>query len=77
MSTTFFMPRRRVWARLTDDRIALAGQAGHGVRLTRELEQIARAAAGEAAPAPAAPARRLRNRFSDDYAGPHSVQKRK
>ena len=77
MSTTFFMPRRRVWARLTDERIALAGQAGHGVRLTRELEQIAREAAGAAAPAPAARARRLRNRFSDDYAGPQRVHKRK
>ena len=68
MSTTFFMPRRRIWARATGERIALAGQAGHGVRLARELEQIAAQAAGGAAPPPARTGR-LRNRFGDDYAG--------
>ena len=68
MSTTFFVPRRRVWARLTGARIALAGQAGHGVRLTRELEHIAADAAAGETSAPAPPNRRLRNRFSDDYA---------
>ena len=31
MTTTFFMPRRRVWARVTADRVQLAGQAGHGI----------------------------------------------
>ena len=41
MSTTFFMPRRRIWARVTSDRIQLAGQAGHGVDLTSELERLA------------------------------------
>ncbi len=40
MITTFFLPRRRVWARLTADRIQLAGQAGHGVDLTSELERL-------------------------------------
>ena len=68
MSTTFFMPRRRIWARATGERIALAGQAGHGVRLARELERIAAQAAGGAAPPPARTGR-LRNRFGDDYAG--------
>ncbi len=69
MSTTFFAPRRRLWARLTPTRIALAGQAGHGVRLTQELHQIAASAAGESPPTKPAPHRRLlRNRFNDDYA---------
>ncbi len=40
MSTTFFMPRRRIWARITADRIQLAGQAGHGVDMTAELERL-------------------------------------
>ena len=40
MSTTFFTPRRRVWARITSDRVQLAGQAGHGVDLTAELERL-------------------------------------
>lgn len=70
MSTTFFVPRRRVWARLTGDRIALAGQAGHGVRLTRELERIAAAAAAGETSTPAPRRHRLRNRFGDDYAAP-------
>lgn len=68
MSTTFFMPRRRIWARTTGERIALAGQAGHGVRLARELERIASQAAG-GAPEARARTGRLRNRFGDDYAG--------
>lgn len=72
MSTTFFVPRRRVWARLTGDRIALAGQAGHGVRLTRELERIAAAAADGETSTPAPRRHRLRNRFGDDYAAPQN-----
>lgn len=40
MSTTFFAPRRRIWARVTTDRVQLAGQAGHGVDMTGELEQL-------------------------------------
>ena len=65
MSTTFFAPRRRVWARVTADRVQLAGQAGHGVDLTAELEQLVSAEAAS---------RRRRWQFSgrgmfgDDYA---------
>ena len=40
MSTTFFAPRRRIWARVSADRIQLAGQAGHGVDMTSELERL-------------------------------------
>lgn len=41
MTTTFFMPRRRIWARVTADRVQLAGQAGHGIDMTSELQQLA------------------------------------
>lgn len=41
MSMTFFMPRRRIWVRVTSDRIQLAGQAGHGVDLAPELKRLA------------------------------------
>ena len=40
MTTTFFAPRRRVWARVTADRVQLAGQAGHGVDMSGELERL-------------------------------------
>ena len=65
MTTTFFMPRRRVWARITDDQVQLAGQAGHGVDLTSELERLV----GDEE----APKRRLRlaprrGLFGGDYA---------
>ncbi len=40
MSTTFFAPRRRIWARVSADRVQLAGQAGHGVDMTSELERL-------------------------------------
>ena len=65
MSTTFFMPRRRVWGRVTADRIQLAGQAGHGVDLTSELERLA---SGE--DQQGRPRRRFRSRgmFGGDYA---------
>lgn len=33
--TTFFVPRRRIWARVSDDRTQLAGLATHGVDMTR------------------------------------------
>lgn len=33
--TTFFVPRRRIWARVGDDRTQLAGLATHGVDMTR------------------------------------------
>ena len=67
MSTTFFVPRRRVWARVTRDRVALAGQAGHGVRLSRELEQIVDDALGTAPPSNRPRRRWLRGRFADDF----------
>ncbi len=63
MTMTFFTPRRRVWARITADRVQLAGQAGHGIDLTTELQQLL-------TDAPAKRPRRgaRRSRFSDDYA---------
>ncbi len=40
--TTFFVPRRRIWARVTDDRTQLAGLATHGVDMTRrEFHRLA------------------------------------
>ena len=58
MSTTFFAPRRRIWARVSADRIQLAGQAG-----TRRRHDVGtRAAAGQRgagqAPIPAVAASR-------------------
>ena len=41
---TFFVPRRRVWAKITPERTYLAGLAGHGVALRRELRHLAHAA---------------------------------
>ena len=68
MSLTFFMPRRRLWARISDGRVQLAGQAGHGVDYTSELERIA-TSLDDSAPPPAQRARRrFGGRFSSDYA---------
>ncbi|MCH7998593.1 MAG: cytochrome c biogenesis protein ResB [Chloroflexi bacterium] len=39
---TFWVPRRRLWARITPTRTYLAGQAGHLIRLDREMEDLAR-----------------------------------
>ncbi len=39
---TFWVPRRRLWARLTPARTYLAGQAGHAVRLEKEMAELAR-----------------------------------
>ena len=39
---TFWVPRRRVWAKITPARTYLAGQAGHLIRLDREMEDMAR-----------------------------------
>ncbi|MCH8921174.1 MAG: cytochrome c biogenesis protein ResB, partial [Chloroflexi bacterium] len=39
---TFWVPRRRLWARITPTRTYLAGQAGHLIRLEREMEDLAR-----------------------------------
>jgi len=67
MTVTFFMPRRRVWARVTADQIQLAGQAGHGVDLTSELERML-------GPEQSTTHRRrwgmARGRFGSDYAQP-------
>jgi cytochrome c biogenesis protein ResB len=41
---TFWVPRRRLWAKITDARLAMAGQAPSHANYTRELEDIARAA---------------------------------
>ena len=41
LATTFFVPRRRIWARITPDRVYLAGLAGHAVHLRRELARYA------------------------------------
>jgi cytochrome c biogenesis protein ResB len=40
--TTFFVPRRRVWAKITSNRVYLAGLAGHGVQLRREFLRLGR-----------------------------------
>lgn len=41
LTTTFFVPRRRIWAKITSERIYLAGLAGHAVNLRRELARYA------------------------------------
>ena len=62
MSVTFFTPRRRLWARITPGRVQLAGQAGHGVDLTAELERLLQDPSER-------PRRRSRpSLFGDDYA---------
>ena len=67
MTTTFFMPRRRVWARVTADRVQLAGQAGHGIDLTSELERLVR---GEEPPKRKLRLAPRRGLFGGDYAQP-------
>lgn len=42
MMVTFWVPRRRLWARITPTRTYLAGQAGHLIRLDREMADLAR-----------------------------------
>ncbi len=42
MTVTFFIPRRRVWAKVTPERTFLAGLAGHGVSLRSEFKRFAR-----------------------------------
>ena len=65
MTTTFFMPRRRVWARVTANRVQLAGQAGHGIDLTSELERLV---SGEEAPKRQLRLAPRRGLFGGDYA---------
>lgn len=38
---TFWVPRRRLWARITSGRTYLAGQAGHFVNLSKEMADMA------------------------------------
>lgn len=44
---TFWVPRRRLWARITPTRTYLAGQVGHLVDFTREMKELARQAGAE------------------------------
>jgi cytochrome c biogenesis protein len=46
---TFWVPRRRLWARITATRTSLAGQAPGHARYTRELRRLARHAGADAA----------------------------
>jgi len=41
LALTFFVPRRRIWARITPERVYLAGLAGHAVNLRKELARYA------------------------------------
>ena len=67
MTTTFFMPRRRIWARVTDDQVQLAGQAGHGIDMTSELQQLASGDVAQKRKLRVGPRRGL---FGGDYAQP-------
>jgi cytochrome c biogenesis protein ResB len=44
---TFWVPRRRLWAKITPARVHLAGQAGHLVDLRREMGELAQQAGAE------------------------------
>lgn len=44
---TFWVPRRRLWAKITASRTYLAGQAGHLVDLSKEMSDMARQAGAE------------------------------
>lgn len=44
---TFWVPRRRLWAKITTHRTALAGQAPSHANFTRELRDLAREAGGQ------------------------------
>ncbi len=67
MTTTFFMPRRRIWARVTADQVQLAGQAGHGIDMTSELQHLASGDATQKRRLRIGPRRGL---FGGDYAQP-------
>ena len=43
---TFWVPRRRLWAKITPVRTQLAGQAGHLVKFGREMAELAREEGG-------------------------------
>lgn len=40
LAVTFYVPRRRLWARITDQRTYLAGTAGHLVNFSREMRRL-------------------------------------
>lgn len=67
MTTTFFMPRRRIWARVTEDQVQLAGQAGHGIDMTSELQHLASGDIAQKRKLRFGPRRGL---FGGDYAQP-------
>ncbi len=67
MTTTFFMPRRRIWARVTKDQVQLAGQAGHGIDMTSELQRLASGDIAQKRKLCFGPRRGL---FGGDYAQP-------
>ena len=67
MTTTFFMPRRRIWARVTPNHVQLAGQAGHGIDMTSELQRLASGDTGQKRTLRLGPRRGL---FGADYAQP-------
>lgn len=50
LAITFWVPRRRLWAKITEARTAMAGQAPSHANFTRELRSLAREA-GAAVPA--------------------------
>ena len=61
VSLTFFVPRRRIWARITPERTYIAGQAGHAVNLRREFAALAGELDETVAP------QRRGGWFGDDY----------
>ena len=50
LAITFWVPRRRLWAKISEARTAMAGQAPSHANFTRELRNLAREA-GAAVPA--------------------------
>ena len=44
---TFWVPRRRLWAKITEARTSLAGQAPSHANYTRDLRDLAREAGGD------------------------------
>ena len=50
LSIVLLGPRRRIWARVTGERTYLAGLAGHGVNLHREMGAFARELGARDAP---------------------------
>jgi len=40
LGATFYLPRRRLWARITPDRTYLAGTAPHMVNFAQEMKRL-------------------------------------